>query len=237
MANNVKQYIQNYFRSLGYNFLTTGTNHTSSSLEKSFINAMKSLQKESTDYYHLYYMKEFVLCPIGDDNLNNVSPYDFIMIYGHNIALVEIDGPHHFHHVGVTIGELTKQQKQRRLDIDRRKTEFCLDAGISLLRVAYTDAEAMYDILRLFLRKIMCTQAPVVMYSSSNIYQHLLPDRYYPRNENIFVYDECKDDDDMDICQSAIIDYSVKACHDEMVITLPQQRNWLNEVPITQNST
>jgi len=234
MAENINQYIRNYFHSIGYTFFTTGASHVSSSLEKRFINAMKSLRKESMNYYHLYYIREFVLYPIGEEDLNNVSPYDFVMAYGHNIALVEIDGPHHFHHVGGNINELSEQQKQRRLDIDRAKTEFCLDAGISLLRVAYTDGNEMKEILRLFLRKMACTQAPVIMYSSSVIYQHLLPDKYYPRDENIYVYDACKNDDDMDVCQPLFVDYSSKPCHEQMLISLPHRRNWLREVPVGQ---
>lgn len=231
----INQYIRDYFHLLGYTFSTANTFHFPSSLEKLFIKAVESLRKESVDYRHLYYLQEIVLHPIGEVDFNKVSPYDFLVVHGLNIALVEIDGPQHFHHVGGNIKELSRLQKHRRLYIDRAKTEFCLDMGISLLRVAYLDGKEMKEILKVFLRKMVCAQEPVIMYSSSLYYQHLIPDENYPRSENIYVYDECKHDDDMDVCQPYLINYYVsKPCHEQLLISLPQPRKWLREVPVSQ---
>lgn len=71
-------------------------------------------------------------------------PFDFAVIVGKSIALIEYDGAQHFRSVEFFGGDITFERQQRN---DRIKTEYCRVNGIPLIRIKYTQFNEIETIL------------------------------------------------------------------------------------------
>lgn len=248
MSDTVERYIHRRLQNIGYDVFFDD-NHESSPLENLFIDAFHELSRtrySPEGFRNLHFFEEAIVHPVGTTDLNNVSPYDFLIVYNDQIALVEIDGAYHFfHETNSSNIQLNERRKQKRMAIDRSKLEFSFASGISMLRIAYCDIGNVEDILRTFLDEMFYTGSTVIMYSNESIYQHLIPtDTSFVRSEHICFYDR--------MCAAGME-------YERMIVSRPDKFNydaldtknsitpmfisdesccgpvWLSAVPVSQN--
>jgi len=85
---------------------------------------------------------------------------------------VEIDGIQHFQEVEM-FGGAAALTRQRRIDI--KKSLYCYDMGIPLLRIAYTDLDRLEELMDEFISYYRYNvPRGCLMYSNDNLYADLI---------------------------------------------------------------
>lgn len=209
MVSAVELFVRNRLNAIGYD-VEFDDNHQSSPLEAQFKRTINELLNFE-GFFNIYSFEEALIFPAGSSNLNDVSPYDFLIVYNDQIALIEIDGAYHFfHQTNSSAIVLDERRKHRRIAIDREKIKFSFDSGISMLRIAYNDMGEVKEILRTFLDEMFFSKSTVVMYSNESIYKHLIPTSdSFVRSGCICFYDDiiANGIDRMEVSRPHFIDY------------------------------
>jgi hypothetical protein len=242
MSDKIESFVQSHLNEIGYH-VTFDIDHESSPLEQKFKDSIYELLETSDlpeGFRNLWFFEEALIHHTGCDDLNQCSPYDFLVVYNNQIALVEIDGAYHFfHETNSSNIQLNERRRQRRMAIDRSKLEFSFASGISMLRIAYCDVGNMTDIISTFLNEIFFKESTVIMYSNEYIYQHLIPtDTSFVRANVISFYDNINENpaDHMLVERPHNIDYEtpIKECTPMFITDEHNNATWLRTFPVLQ---